>query len=59
MTQKEKNLITEIAKKYSYTIQERGDLESRMNDEEDYIEVSIMSIEAMLEAAYKAGKENR
>lgn len=56
MTKAEQNLILTIAKKYIYEIETRGDMKTRWNDEEDFIDTSVMSIEAALEAAYEAGK---
>ena len=53
-----KKQLVEIAKKNSYSIETRGDLESRHNDDEDFIELSVWSIQAMLEEAYELGKKN-
>ena len=53
-----KKELLEIAKKYSYAIEQRGDLEDRCNDEEDFIEFSVWSIKAMLKEAYELGKKN-
>ena len=41
----------------SYSIEERGDLETRNSDSEDFIEMSVWSIKAMLEEAYELGKK--
>jgi len=59
MTKKESTKILEIAKKYIYAIEVRGSLEMRQSDSEDFFETSVGSLEAALEAAYKAGKEAR
>ena len=48
-----KKQLIEIAKKNSY----RGDLETRNSDSEDFIEMSVWSIKAMLEEAYELGKK--
>lgn len=53
-----KKQLVEIAKKNSYSIETRGDLESRDNDEEDFIELSVWSIQAMLEEAYELGRKD-
>lgn len=53
-----KKQLVEIAKKHSYSIETRGDLESRYNDDEDFIEVSVWSIQAMLEEAYELGRKD-
>ncbi|MCM1440252.1 MAG: hypothetical protein NC131_13780 [Roseburia sp.] len=52
----EKELL-KIAKMYSSAVQERGDLEARHSDSEDFIEISVWSLEQMLQQAYKLGKE--
>lgn len=51
--------IEEIAKKYFYAVRERGDLDERGNDSEDFIETSVWSLQAALEAAYEAGRQSR
>ena len=53
-----KKQLVEIAKKNSYSIETRGDLESRRNDDEDFIELSVWSIQAMLEGAYELGRKD-
>ena len=50
--------LLEIAKKHSYAIEERGDLEKRKNDSEDFLEVSVWSLKKMLKEAYELGKQN-
>ena len=47
--------IEEAAKEASYTIRERGGLDVRMNDEEDYPNIPIAVIALMLERVYKLG----
>ncbi|WP_425248160.1 DUF6900 domain-containing protein [Atopobium minutum] len=37
-------------------MEDRGDLETRHNDGDDFIEVSVWGLKAMLEEAYAAGK---
>ena len=49
------NELLKIAKKYMCEIQSRGDLEDRHNDSEDFVEVSVWSIKAVLKAAYEKG----
>ena len=58
LSKKELESLVEIAKKYIYPVEARGDLETRDNDSEDFLEVSVWSIKAALEAAYELGKEN-
>lgn len=50
--------LVEIAKKNSYSIEIRGDLECRHNDDEDFIELSVWSIQSMLEEAYELGRKD-
>lgn len=49
--------LLEIAKKHFYPVEERGTLETRDNDHEDFFEVSVWSLKAALEEAYKLGKK--
>lgn len=52
--------LLKIAKEYSTEIEERGDLETRMDDSEDFLEISVWGLKKMLEEAYKLGlKEQR
>lgn len=48
-----------IAKKHSYAVEERGDLDRRGSDLEDFIELSVWSLKEMLKEAYESGKLNR
>ncbi len=48
--------LLDIAKQNSLEIQNRGDLEVRRSDSEDFLEVSVWGLKAMLEAAYQLGK---
>ena len=50
--------LLEIAKKHSCGIEERGDLEKRNNDSEDFLEVPVWSLKEMLKEAYELGKQN-
>lgn len=59
VTKKQAAALLEIAKKASYAIEYRGDLEVRNWDEEDFIEVSVVSVERMLEEAYLLGKASK
>lgn len=52
----EKELL-KIAKRYSVTVEQRGDLKVRGNDGEDFIDISVWGLEQMLQQAYKLGKE--
>ena len=50
--------LEEMAKETSYEIQERGGLEVKNWDREDFPEISICSIARMIERAYKMGLED-
>ena len=47
--------LLNIAKELSYTVEMRGDLDSRMNDEEDFIDIAVWILQEMLERAYQLG----
>lgn len=51
--------LFEIAAKHLITVQERGDLEARHCDSEDFIEVSVWGLEAALKDAYEAGRKSK
>lgn len=57
MTKKIEKQLLNIAKENSVVIEERGDLARRWNDSEDFIEVSVWGIEAMLKQAYELGRK--
>ena len=46
--------LLNIAKELSYTVEMR-DLDSRMNDEEDFIDIAVWTLQEMLERAYQLG----
>jgi hypothetical protein len=51
--------VYEIAAKHLITVQERGGLETRHSDSEDFIEVSVWGLEAALKEAYEAGRKSK
>ncbi len=57
---KKENLqLLEIAKKNSYAVENRGDLEKRNNDSEDFLDISVWSLKEMLREAYELGKRSK
>ena len=48
--------LEQIAMSASYTLETRGGIESRNSDDEDFFEVSVNAIQAMLEKAYLLGR---
>ena len=51
--------LFEIAAKHMVIVQERGDLEARHCDSEDFIEIPIWGLEAALKDAYEAGRKSK
>ena len=58
ISEKLKKQLYEIAAQCMVTVEGRGDLEYRGNDEEDFVDVSVGSIEAALQMAYELGKKS-
>lgn len=57
---KNENLqLLEIAKKHSYAVESRGDLEKRNNDSEDFLDISVWSLKEMLREAYELVKQSK
>lgn len=53
-TQMEKDLFGIIFKNFG-----RSDLETRNSDNEDFLDVSVWTLKAALEEAYKAGQDSK
>ena len=51
--------LYDIAAKHMVIVQERGDLEARHCDSEDFIEVPVWGLEAALKDAYEAGRKSK
>jgi len=51
--------LVQIASKHLIAVAERGDLETRHSDEEDFFEVSVWDLKATLKAAYDAGRRSK
>ena len=51
--------IYEIAAKHLIEVAERGGLETRNSDREDFLEVSVWALEAALKEAYEAGRKSK
>lgn len=56
MTKATKIRLEKIAMEACYAVRDRGGLDERGCDSEDFIETSVWSIQAMLEQAYELGK---
>lgn len=51
--------LEKIAMEESYAIEARGGLDERWNDEDDFKEISVTSLQRMLERAYELGKNSK
>lgn len=51
--------LYEIAAKHLVAVEERGDLETRRSDGEDFFEVSVWGLAAALKDAYEAGRKSK
>ena len=58
MTAKKLKELEKIAMTASYSLNERGGIDMRHNDREDFPEIEISSIQVMLEDAYRLGLED-
>lgn len=47
--------LLDIAKRNSHAVRGRGDLEARYSDSEDFLDISVWSLQDMLEEAYRLG----
>ena len=56
ITKKTLKELEKIAMKADYALELRGGIDGRDNDTEDFPEISIIAIQAMLEQAYLLGK---
>lgn len=53
-----KQELFEIAKRNIYRLEERGDLEQRFIDSEDFLDGLVWSIRKILEEAYERGEQD-
>lgn len=58
LTKKEQRKVLEIAKRVVYGVKERGDLEQRFNDSEDFLDIAVWTLREAMEEAYALGKED-
>ena len=47
--------LEQIAMKACWVLEKRGGIEERYSDAEDFLEITVMSIQGMLEEAYRLG----
>ena len=58
MNKKLQKQLEKIAMENSYAIEQRGDLETRKSDSEDFLDISVWSLREMLKQAYELGKQD-
>lgn len=58
MSDKDYMDLTKIATKLSYRLRDRGDLETRNSDMEDFIILPIWEVKEIIIAAFSLGKGN-
>ena len=58
LTAKKMKELEQIAMTASYSLKERGGIDMRHSDREDFQEIEISSIQVMLEDAYRLGLED-
>lgn len=58
LTKKEQRKVLEIAKRVVYGVKERGDLETRHSDGEDFLDIAVWTLREAMEEAYALGKED-
>lgn len=59
ITKKEYEALLQMAKETSVAVGERGDLERRYSDGEDFLDQAVWSLKEMLINAYMMGKNAR
>ena len=58
MAKVSKRKIYNIAKQHIVGLPERGDLKTRYNDREDFLDIAVWSLEDALIAAYEQGRKD-
>ena len=58
LTKKEQRKVLEIAKRVVYGVKERGDLEQRFRDSDDFLDIAVWTLREAMEEAYALGKED-
>ena len=58
LTKKEQRKVLEIAKRVVYGVKERGDLEQRYRDSDDFLDIAVWTLREAMEEAYALGKED-
>lgn len=53
-----KKELFEIAARNIYAVEQRGDLDQRYRDDDDFLDVAVWTLRKMLEEAYELGKQD-
>ena len=59
LTKKQQKALLDIAKRLMVEVENRGDLEARGCDSEDFIEVPVWGIQKAMEEAYLLGRAEK
>ncbi|WP_296561418.1 hypothetical protein [uncultured Acetobacterium sp.] len=59
ISQKDYENLLKIAKEAFYSIEQRGDLETRDNDHEDFLDISVWSLKEALIQAFESGRKQK
>ena len=55
LTKRQQRKVLTVAKKHIYGVKDRGDLEARYCDSEDFLDIAVWCLKAALEEAYELG----
>ena len=55
LTKRQQRKVLAVAKKHIYGVKDRGDLEARYHDAEDFLDIAVWCLKAALEEAYELG----
>lgn len=59
LTTAEEKKLAALAEKFIPELEGRGDLKEHKNDDEDFFETSVWSLEALIAAAYELGRNSK
>lgn len=57
ISQKTQRQLLQIAMEHMATVEQRGDLETRHSDSEDFLDIAVWCLKDALEAAYELGRQ--
>ena len=59
LTKAEEKKLLKIARECIVTVEDRGSLETRHSDGEDFLDIAVWELRNALEKAYRLGKEGK